>query len=55
MSYENTKEPVRMECLGGCGDKWKADELCSKCGRCFYCCKHEPFDYGKPSGGILVQ
>jgi hypothetical protein len=34
-----------------CGDEWhRPNEFCSKCGLCFYCCKHESFDYGHDEG-----
>lgn len=41
-----------LECYE-CADRVR--ELCSKCGKCFYCCPHEPFDYGTPREGVTLQ
>lgn len=35
---------AKLACPGVCGDSWNSDELCSDCGMCFYCCRHDPFN-----------
>lgn len=46
--------PQGMDICAECGDEYPAADICKLDGKCFYCCKHEPFPDG-PRKPDLVQ